>query len=143
MGRSSRRRTNTAAPAALTSRRSPRSTISSERAKSISAPRSICIPALRSARPNATDCLSRRRPSTAVGGASMLAALGPGAGGRLGEVGLCRRPADVPDVLLVLQYDAKGLVEELRRELRGTEGHERGGPVERLGDAGDLGQVRP
>ena len=45
------------------------------------------------------------------------------------------------DVLLVLEDDAEGLVGDGRRELTGTEGEQRGRPVERLGHAGDLGQV--
>ena len=55
----------------------------------------------------------------------------------------CRRgrAADAPDVLLVLEDDAQRLVDEGRLELPRPEGEEGGRPVERLGDAGDLGQV--
>ena len=49
--------------------------------------------------------------------------------------------ADPADVLLVLEDDAERLVDELGRQLAGAERQERGRPVERLGDAGHLGQV--
>ncbi len=49
--------------------------------------------------------------------------------------------ADVPDVLLVLEDDAEGLVDDLRAQLRRAEREQRIGPVERLGDAGDLREV--
>ena len=49
--------------------------------------------------------------------------------------------ADEPDVLLVLEQDAERRVDDLRRQARSPEGHQRSGPVERLGHAGQLGQV--
>ncbi len=61
--------------------------------------------------------------------------------GGLGQVAPRPLAADLADVLLVLEDDAEGLVDELRRELAGTERQERRGPVERLGDARHLGQV--
>ena len=63
------------------------------------------------------------------------------AGGDLGEHPLGLLAAELADVLLVLEDDAEGLVDELGRQLAGTEREQGGRPVERLGDARHLGQV--
>src|SRR5688500_7198205 len=49
--------------------------------------------------------------------------------------------ADLADVLLVLEDDTEGLVDQGRRQLLRAERQEGGGPIERLGDARHLGQV--
>src|SRR5690349_18402736 len=135
--RSSLRRTNTAAPAAFTWSRSPMSTMSRARAKSIAAARSTARPARRSARPNPTARPSRSCPSTWRGISPFALARG-----RLGQELLHALAAHVADVLLVLEDDAQGLVDDLRIELGRAERQERSGPIERLGDARHLGQVR-
>src|SRR6185503_18306321 len=123
--RSSFRRTKTAAPAAFTSSRSSMPTISSDRAKSIAAARSTAIPALRSARPNPTARPSSSCPSTcrAISGPAApsrdLPAQLPRC--RLGQQLLDALAAHVADVLLVLEDDPEGLVDDLRAELRGPE----------------------
>jgi hypothetical protein len=74
-------------------------------------------------------------------GIAALFALPSAAGGGLGEIAPRPLAANVADVLLVLEDDAERLVDELRRELARAQRQEGGGPVERLGDPRDLGQV--
>src|SRR5258705_9288582 len=115
----------------------------SARAKSTEAPRSVVIPAARSALPNPTDSASNRRPSTSgPHGARTIAGSFGSRGGiigsgrrlraRLGEVGAGRRAADPADVLLVLEDDAERLVDDLAGQLARPEAEERRGPVEGL-----------
>src|SRR6185369_3445905 len=150
--RSSRRRTKTAWPAARTVSRWPMSTRVRARAKSTAAPRSVWIPAARSARPKPTDSARRRRPSTTGPHGARTIAGSCGSRGtligrarrlraRLGEIGPSRRAPDPPDVLLVLEDDAERLVDHLAGQLARPERQEGGRPVERLGDPGHLRQV--
>ena len=83
--------------------------------------------------------LRRRRRAAGVTGGR------PGSTTRrdLLQVGRGRGAADAPDVLLVLEDDAEGLVDDGRRELAGAEGEQRGRPVERLGDARAPSSGRP
>ena len=115
---------------------------SGARAKSIAAPRSIDRPAARSARPNPTA--SEQAPAVDLGavGARAMAGVGHGvlprrsaaARAGLAQVAAGAVAADLADVLLVLEDDAERLVDELGRQLAGTQRQQRRRPVERLGD---------
>src|SRR6187200_2011072 len=106
-------------------------------------------PAARSARPNPTASASSSRPSTASppnGERTTAGSVGwviETSGGRagLGQVTARRLATDPADVLLVLEDDAERLVDELRGQLARAERQQGRGPIERLGDAGDLRQV--
>src|SRR3954464_6947973 len=115
------------------------------RAKSTEAPRSVGSPAARSARPKPTDSASSRRPSTSgphgartIAGSfgsrgNVMAVLRRGPGPRLGQIGPGGLAPDPADVLLVLEDDAEGLVDDLAGQLPRAEAEERGRPIERLG----------
>ena len=139
------------APAAWTWVRSPMSTSVSARAKSRAPPRSVGTPAERRARVNRTAFFRKTAPSKSASGSGagtrvpVIGRLGRAPvrprRGELVDVGGGGRAADPADVLLVLEEHAERLVDEVRRQLAGAEGQERGRPVERLGHPGHLGQV--
>src|SRR6266545_6791773 len=145
--RSSRRRTNTAAPAQRTCSRSPMSTRVSARVKSITAPRSTLNPAVRRLRAKTMAWRSSRSPSTSTGPVADSAhptacpTRSSATGGHLGEERRRGLTADPSDILLVLEDDAQGLVDERGAELACPERQEGSGPVESLGHPGYLRQV--
>src|SRR5437773_5852215 len=129
------------------------STSVSARAKSTAAARSIDRRTARRDRPKPTASPSSRRPSiSGPNGARMIAGsfascigtapLPSAAGGGLGQDPPSPLAADLADVLLVLEDDAEGFVDELRTQFASAQREKRARPVERLGNPRHLGQVR-
>src|SRR5215204_6895102 len=103
----------------------------------------MCRPAARSARPKPTVSWSSRRPSISgpQGACTTAGSTGSGivpvrllsaAGGDLGQHPPGLLAPELADVLLVLEHDPEGLVDDLGRQLAGTQTEQRRRPVERL-----------